>query len=81
MSSVCYNIAVVVGVTSCDCYFLLFFCYFFQVFEVRARGRTGEENFVTCMRKALGSKYGDKPVSMGGVFSIVRGTAKLHVMV
>ena len=43
--------------------------------------RTGEENFVSCMRKALGAHYGDKPVALGGAFQIVAGKAKLHVMV
>ncbi len=51
------------------------------MFEIRAKNRTGVENFVTCMRKALAKKYGDNPVSMGGVFNITRGNAKLHVMV
>ena len=49
--------------------------------EIRAKCRTGPENFVTCMRKALGGHYGDKPVALGGAFQIVRGKAKLHVMV
>ena len=44
--------------------------------------RTGEENFVSCMWKALGAHYGDKPVALGGgAFQIVAGKAKLHVMV
>lgn len=51
-----------------------------KVFEVKAKCRQGGENFVTCMRKALGAKYKDQPVSLGGVFHIVKGTAKLHVM-
>ncbi len=52
-----------------------------QVFEIKVKCRTGEENFVSCMRKALASCYGDKPVGMGGVFVISQGSAKLHVMV
>lgn len=52
-----------------------------QVFEIKAKCRTGEENFVSCMRKALGGCYGDKPVGLGGLFVITKGTAKLHVMV
>ena len=51
------------------------------MFEIRAKCRTGDENFVSCMRKSLNSCYGDKPVAMGGVFQIVKGKAKLHVMV
>ena len=45
------------------------------------RNRTGNENFVECMRKILAEKYGEQAVGMGGVFNIVKGTAKLHVMV
>ena len=52
-----------------------------QVLRVRARGRTGQDNFVTCMRKGLAKKYEDNPVGMGGVFQILSGKAKLHVMV
>ncbi len=52
-----------------------------QVFEIRAKCRQGEENFVLCMRKALIAKYKDKSVSLGGVFNIVKGAAHLHVMV
>ena len=48
---------------------------------MKAKSRTGEENFVTCMRKALAARYGTQPVSLGGVFNIVKGSAKLHVMV
>lgn len=48
---------------------------------MKAKCRQGEENFVTCMRKALGAKYNDQPVSLGGVFNIAKGAAKLHVMV
>ena len=51
------------------------------MFEIRAKNRTGKENFVTCMRNVLGEKYGEKPVSLGGVFNIARGNAKLHIMV
>lgn len=52
-----------------------------QVLEVRARKRTGQGNFVSVMRKAVGGKYGDDPVAFGGVFIITAGRAKLHVMV
>lgn len=52
-----------------------------RVLEVKAKCRTGPENFVTLMRKALGAKYGDQPVALGGVFLIAKGKAKLHVMV
>ena len=49
--------------------------------EIKAKCRTGEENFVSCMRMALLRRYGEKSVAMGGVFQIVKGKAKLHVMV
>ncbi|XP_002738479.1 ester hydrolase C11orf54-like [Saccoglossus kowalevskii] len=51
-----------------------------KVIEVKASTRTGPENFVTCMRKALKEKYGDKPVGMGGTFIIEKGKAKIHIM-
>ncbi|XP_070571698.1 ester hydrolase C11orf54 homolog [Ptychodera flava] len=51
-----------------------------KVIEVKASKRTGEENFVTCMRKTLKAKYGEKPVGFGGVFLIEKGKAKIHVM-
>ena len=31
-----------------------------KVFKVEASVRTGEDNFVSCMRKALGAAFGDK---------------------
>lgn len=49
--------------------------------KVIAKRRTGQENFVTCMRKALEKKYGDKTVGVGGAFLIESGKAKLHIMV
>lgn len=51
------------------------------VLEVTAKHRKGEENFVSCMRKAMAKKYGDKPVAMGGVFLIEKGQVKVHIMV
>ena len=54
---------------------------FVQVLEIKAKCRRGDDNFVSCMRKALGRTYKEQPVAMGGVFNIVQGTAKLHVMV
>ena len=43
--------------------------------------QTGKENFVSSMRKALRAHYGDTPLALGGVFCIVSGKAKVHVMV
>lgn len=51
-----------------------------KVIQVKAKRRTGKENFVSCMRKSLREHYGDKAVGMGGTFVIQEGKAKLHVM-
>ncbi|XP_074160634.1 ester hydrolase C11orf54 homolog [Sminthopsis crassicaudata] len=51
-----------------------------KVIEVKAKGRTGEHNFVTCMRKTLEKHYGDKPVGMGGTFVVQNGKVKVHIM-
>ncbi|XP_033748013.1 ester hydrolase C11orf54 homolog [Pecten maximus] len=51
-----------------------------KVLEVKAGKRTGEENFVSCMRKTLKSYYDDKIVALGGVFLIEKGKANLHIM-
>lgn len=51
-----------------------------KVIEVKANRRTGELNFISCMRKALEKYYGDKPVGMGGTFIIQKGKAKIHIM-
>ncbi|XP_041054105.1 ester hydrolase C11orf54 homolog isoform X2 [Carcharodon carcharias] len=51
-----------------------------KVVEVRSSRRTGQSNFVSCMREALERHYGDKPIGMGGTFVIQKGKAKIHVM-
>lgn len=48
---------------------------------MKANGRTGELNFVSCLRQTLEKHYGEKPVGMGGTFIIQKGKAKIHVMV
>jgi len=48
---------------------------------VKASGRTGELNFVSCLRQTLEKHYGEKPVGMGGTFVIQKGKAKIHIMV
>lgn len=53
----------------------------FQVLEVKASCRTGEENLMSCLRKALQARYGEKPVALGGVFLVEKGKANLHIMV
>uniref|UniRef100_A0A8D0H8V1 Chromosome 11 open reading frame 54 n=1 Tax=Sphenodon punctatus TaxID=8508 RepID=A0A8D0H8V1_SPHPU len=51
-----------------------------KVIEVKANRRTGEHNFVTCIKKSIEKHYGDKPVGMGGTFVIQKGKAKIHIM-
>lgn len=51
-----------------------------KVIEIKASKRTGEENFMSCIRKVLGSHYGNKPVALGGVFLVEKGKANLHIM-
>jgi hypothetical protein len=51
-----------------------------KVLEVKAKKRTGQDNFVSVMRKKVGERYGEKPVAFGGAFHITAGKAKLHVM-
>ncbi|KAL9618656.1 MAG: hypothetical protein Q9160_006623 [Pyrenula sp. 1 TL-2023] len=52
-----------------------------EVLKVSAQGRKGPLNFTECIRQGLRSHFGEKhPVSIGGVFLIKRGKARLHVM-
>eukprot|EP00123_Amoebidium_parasiticum_P015482 comp22995_c0_seq1/m.36616 comp22995_c0_seq1/g.36616 ORF comp22995_c0_seq1/g.36616 comp22995_c0_seq1/m.36616 type:complete len:303 (-) comp22995_c0_seq1:664-1572(-) len=51
-----------------------------KVVHVRTECRTGPDNFVSCMRKALQKHYGSQTVGLGGVFVISSGTIKAHVM-
>ncbi|XP_044142669.1 ester hydrolase C11orf54 homolog isoform X2 [Bufo gargarizans] len=51
-----------------------------KVIEVKVKRRTGNDNFVSCMRKSLKEHYGDKSVGMGGSFIIQEGRANLHIM-
>ncbi|XP_042718570.1 ester hydrolase C11orf54 homolog [Lagopus leucura] len=51
-----------------------------KVLEVKANGRTGELNFVSCIRRTLEKHYGEKTVGMGGTFIIQKGKAKIHIM-
>ena len=52
-----------------------------KVIEVVASQRKGEENFMSCIRKALQQHYGDKPVAVGGTFCVEEGDCLFHVMV
>jgi len=51
-----------------------------DVFKVKVSVRTGELNFITCMRKAIDEYYKDKQIGFGGVFTINKGKFKSHVM-
>ncbi|XP_069767522.1 ester hydrolase C11orf54 homolog isoform X2 [Narcine bancroftii] len=51
-----------------------------EVVEVRSCRRTGQNNFVSCMRETLEKHFGDKPVGVGGTFLIQKGKAKIHIM-
>ncbi|KAJ9613904.1 hypothetical protein H2200_002040 [Cladophialophora chaetospira] len=48
--------------------------------HVTAKSRTGHLNFTETIQEALKASFGDKLVSIGGVFLIKKGTANLHVM-
>ncbi|XPS67784.1 hypothetical protein M3J09_000082 [Ascochyta lentis] len=48
--------------------------------HVTASSRTGPLNFTEAIRRALQDAYGTKTISLGGVFLISEGKAKLHVM-
>lgn len=52
-----------------------------KVLKVLAKNRTGEENFITAMRKGLTETFSDDQiVGLGGVFVMNAGMAKVHVM-
>ena len=45
-----------------------------------AKTRTGAMNFTETIQRALKAEYGERTVSLGGVFVIRKGKANLHVM-
>jgi hypothetical protein len=51
-----------------------------NVLRVNVKKRIDSENFVTSLRNALNLHFGKKPVSLGGVFLLKSGKAKLHIM-
>jgi len=51
-----------------------------KVIHIRASHRTGEDNFISCLRKGLKHAYGDRLVSIGGCFILEKGQARMHVM-
>lgn len=48
--------------------------------HVTAKGRKGKSNFTEAIQKAIGEVYGEKLISLGGVFVIRSGKVKMHVM-
>jgi len=50
------------------------------VLRVTASKRIGPLNFTDTIRDALKRQFGERIISMGGVFLIKNGTAKIHVM-
>ncbi|OOF90383.1 hypothetical protein ASPCADRAFT_179141 [Aspergillus carbonarius ITEM 5010] len=48
--------------------------------HIRAKGRRGQLNFPETIQELLRVNYGGRPVSLGGVFLVKQGKAKLHVM-
>ncbi|XP_011636288.1 ester hydrolase C11orf54 homolog [Pogonomyrmex barbatus] len=52
-----------------------------KVIKVRAKKRTGELDFISCMQKELEKRYGDKKlVGLGGMFEVKNGKVKQHIM-
>lgn len=52
-----------------------------KVLKVTAKVRTGEENFISAMRKGLTENYSDgRIVGLGGAFVMKTGKAHVHVM-
>ena len=51
-----------------------------KVLRVRASKRTGEEDFVSAMRKGLNDSFHGNTVALGGVFRLNKGSVKCHVM-
>nr|XP_041632274.1 ester hydrolase C11orf54 homolog [Drosophila kikkawai] len=51
-----------------------------EVLKIRAKQRTGQENFVEYIRKALEQHYGDQVVGLGGIFLVKKGCVHQHVM-
>lgn len=50
------------------------------VMHITARGRTGKANFTEAIQAAIREAYGEKLVSLGGVFVVRSGKIKTHVM-
>ncbi|KAK4940304.1 hypothetical protein LTR10_019520 [Elasticomyces elasticus] len=48
--------------------------------HIRAKSRTGALNFTETIQQALKTSFGDKLISVGGVFVITSGKVDVHVM-
>ncbi|KAG9201887.1 hypothetical protein G6514_005304 [Epicoccum nigrum] len=51
-----------------------------DVLHITASSRIGSLNFTEAIRRSLEDVYGQKTISLGGVFLISKGKAKLHIM-
>ncbi|POS70011.1 hypothetical protein DHEL01_v211591 [Diaporthe helianthi] len=51
-----------------------------SLLHVKAKGRTGKLNFTEAIQKGLADTYGDRLISLGGVFVVCSGKLKMHVM-
>lgn len=50
------------------------------VLKIHCKKRTGEKNLVTCMREVLAEAWPGLSLGLGGVFKILEGKAKFHIM-
>lgn len=50
------------------------------VLKIHCKGRTGDKNLVTAIRETLAEAWPAEAVGLGGVFSLVQGKARFHVM-
>lgn len=48
--------------------------------HIKASSRQGNLNFTAVIQKALKDRFGDRLISIGGVFMVKRGKTNLHVM-
>ncbi|KAK7867107.1 hypothetical protein R5R35_005831 [Gryllus longicercus] len=51
-----------------------------KVLEVKCKGRTGQDDIISCMRQAIQNKYKDKLIGLGGTFLLSESKAKQHIM-
>ncbi|XP_003702672.1 ester hydrolase C11orf54 homolog [Megachile rotundata] len=51
-----------------------------KVLQVRAKKRTGNDDFIACMQKAIAQHYQNDLVGLGGTFLMKDGKIKQHIM-